>query len=267
MSNGKKRVRSLEGLLAILLLTTACSEDAMEPTIEQAPRIELNSQLVHSDSHQEFITFSARVLDRKGRQLNGIPLEWDTDNPDVLEVLGDGKFRTLTNGTATVIVRISQAYPSIGPDGYFANIPTTEAVVEVKQTARSIALFTTDDSGAPGLRVSALGIWAIDDLRALAARPVDNAGQLVNGVELADLTWTSADERIVAVDAFGRVTPVSDGETTIRVSAGALVGEVVVRVRATQLIRTCARLRVDSGSPGSGAEACASVRLTFTRGS
>lgn len=267
MKAGMKRRRYLGGLIVVLALTAgACSDNPMAPTIDAAPRILLDQKAVLSDSHQEVITLTARVLDGSGQEVD-VPLEWETDSPDVLEVLGDGSFRTLANGTASVTVRVPRTHPSVSPNGYFADMADAEALVQVEQTARRIAFFDEEDPDEPGTgssAVTAIDIWAIDELVALAALPADNEGQVVDGLDLGGLTWTSDDDDVFTVDADGTITPVGDGETTIRVSGEGLSGEIVVRVRASQQIRTCARLSVGGSTPTE--ESCSSLRLTFTRG-
>lgn len=252
--------------LVLLLLGAACSDTPMAPTVEQAPRIVLDKEAVLSESHQEVITFSARVLDGSGQEVHDVPLEWESDNPEVLEALGDGAFRTLANGTASVTARVPRSHPSVAPGGYFRNVPDAEALVQVEQAARRLALFDESESDVPGTgsgAVTAIDIWAIDELVALAALPADDQGQTVDGFDLSGLTWTSDDESVFTVDADGTITPMGDGETTIRVSGDGLSGEIVVRVRASQSIQACARLSVGGSA---GAATCSSLRLTFTRG-
>lgn len=256
---------------ALLLVVGACSDSPMAPSVDEPPRIVLDREAVLSESHREVITFSARVLDASGREMKDVPLEWETDSPDVLEVLGNGSFRTLSNGTAGVVARVRRTHPSVSRSGYFANVADTEAHVQVEQTARRIALFNEENPEEPGEgtgAVTAIDIWAIDELVELAAVPADGEGQVVDGFDLSELTWTSDDESVFTVDEQGNITPVGDGKTTIRVSGDGLDGEVVVRVRASQNIRTCARLRVEGAEAStSDGEACSSLRLTFTRGS
>jgi hypothetical protein len=269
MMDKTTRTRALGGLLAgLLLISGACSDDPMGPRMEQAPRILLDKEVVLSESHREVVTFSARILGADGREVD-LPLEWATDNTDVLEALGDGSFRTLANGTASVQVRISRSHPSVSRNGYFANVPDADALVHVEQAARRLALFNGDDgAGEPGggsSAVTAIDVWAIDELLELAALPADEQGQVVAGFDVGALEWTSGDESIFTVDENGRVTPVGDGETTIRVSGDGLTGTIVVRVRATQSIRACARMG-EGGESEASAGSCSSLRLTFTRG-
>lgn len=263
-----KSTRSLAlAALTLLFGVGACSDNPTGPTNAQAPRILLDRSAVMSDSHQDLITFTARVVGADGRDV-AIPLEWETDNPEVLEVLGNGAFRTRANGTASVTARIPRSHPSVTTGGYFANVPDAEALVQVEQTARQLTFYGADEVGGPGgggASITAIDIWAIDQIVGLAAAPADRQGQVVSTQQLSGLTWSSDDESVFTVDADGNLTPVGNGETTIRVSGDGLSGSVLVRVRASQDIRACARMRI-GGTDAPAVETCSTLRLTFTRG-
>lgn len=257
-------------ILAVALAVAGCTDSPLSPSVETGGRIVLDRTVVTADSHRQMITFSARVLDDRGVAMEDVTLEWLAEDPDVLEPLSDGSFRTLSDGASDVIVRIPRSHPSVSPEGYFANIPTARAHVRVEQVARSLALFTEEDAADDGtdqaVSMEIVDIWAADDTVRLAALPADGEGQVVDHLAMSGIQWSSADEAVTVVDTDGSVLPVGDGEAAIQVSGDGLTGEVLVRVRTTQEISACATMEGQAETEVE-TSACSAVQLTFVRGS
>lgn len=254
--------------LVLAMAVVGCTDSPLEPSVERGGRIVLDRNVVSADSHQQVITFSARVVDERGVAVDDVPLEWIAEDPDVLESLSDGSFRTLSDGASDVVARVPRSHPSVSPEGYFANAPTARAHVRVDQVARSLVLLEgevpTDEDDVPNLPIEVVEIWAADDTVRLTARPADAENQVVDDHATSGLQWSSVDEDVTMVDGDGTIRPVGDGDATIQVSGDGLTGEVLVRVRTTQEVSACATLE---GQAEAEASACSSVQLTFVRGS
>lgn len=253
--------------LAALLALAGCSDSPVAPAVDQATRIVLDRELMTAHSHRETLRFSARVYDGRGHEMEGVPLDWSVDDPDVLETLGDGTFRTLADGTARVTVRLAGHLPSVSGDGHEDQSPHAEGEVRVEQVATRLGLFLGDSlvGGEDGrAALATLDIWAVDDRPTLTARSVDAEGQaVVHATAPMGVSWQTRDPGVLTVGGAGTVLPVADGDAAILVRGDGLSGELPVRVRTTQEIRACARANSEADG---GGERCASVVLTFVRG-
>ncbi|HEU5185796.1 MAG TPA: Ig-like domain-containing protein, partial [Gemmatimonadaceae bacterium] len=146
-------------------------------------------------------TLQMSVVDASGQPVSDPDLTWQAVEPNVLQVDGTGRVTAVAPGAARVVA--------------LASSRTDTAIVEVRQTVRTIAI-------AP----SALSVQVGSSVQ-LTAFLSDANGHAITG---RSITWTSASPSIATVNANGLVTTVAAGAAVINATSGNASGTATVTV-------------------------------------
>ncbi|MFO8175299.1 MAG: Ig-like domain-containing protein, partial [Longimicrobiales bacterium] len=87
------------GLLLALPLLYSCGDSTSAPVPSRLVVIPGSATLEALGLSQDF---SARLEDKKGNEISGIPITWISENPQVASVSADGTATALSKGTATI---------------------------------------------------------------------------------------------------------------------------------------------------------------------
>lgn len=247
-------VRRLFLLGTVALGAGACGDSPTstpaEPFVPAA--IELHQQSVQVESLREGIQLQALITDDAGQPGAGVPVEWSSSDPSILESLGDGRFVSVANGEAAVVARV----PRSGQPPLEAT-----AAVMIEQLPVEVAVVRDPDEDAP---LEEFELWSLGQSFDLLGTPRDAMGS-----PMADpqhpLEWSSSDPEVASVDASGRIVARNPGSTRLLVTYGALSASVEVSVSPELRLESCARFTMDSSAiePGER-ESCAVASLAFS---
>lgn len=240
----------------LLLLVVAlsgcggCVPDPVAPEADAGPEEPdetgpLSIEIVEAEtvltSLGETAQLSARVLDEGGALVEDVEIVWSSSAPMVVSASEDGRFTAVSNGEATVNVRIA------GEDGAEAS-----ALVVVRQAPASLEVEgVTDD--AP------LVLWQLGQSPLPSAWWRDARDHRVARPDVP-LTWRSLDDDVVEVGPGDVLVAHQDGSTRLVAVSDALEVELAVEVRAGLVITSCAGFEGPDGAPQ---ESCASLPLVF----
>jgi uncharacterized protein YjdB len=197
--------RSAFLLLAALFLTflqLACAEGtATEPT----PVV--TTVVVEPDIHLlkvgEQVTYSARLLDARGRPIDGRYAAWSSTDHSVAVVSYDGLVTAIAPGTASIRAVVGDVMGSL----------------TVQVSARRIVTFSITPDRADMFEGERRSLFAI-------AR--DSIGVLITG---RAVTWSSSDPTVVSVDGVtGEVTAIRSGAASISAELEGHVASAAVTV-------------------------------------
>ncbi len=170
-------------------------------TVEQAPAsIALSQDEVLLTALGAEQQLEANVLDSNQNAVS-TELTWESSDPAVATVDGDGSITAQANGTVIVTATVGSISNSV--------------TVTVRQEVASIEL------GPESMTLTALGQRVQLDAMALDA----------NGHPVAaDITFTTSESMVATVDATGVVTTVRNGMTTVTASTGSFSSTVTITV-------------------------------------
>jgi hypothetical protein len=222
------RIRRL--LVGSTLLLGACQSD--HPL---APSGALPERLYASVAATSMLTslgdsavVRARVVDAAGNEITGTPLAWNVSDPDVLESLGGGVFRSRANGTTVVRVTVDPSATGARPSGYFADRLIDSVVVTVQQQPARIIAVSADTA-----------FTLLGQSRSMAVRITDARGhQLLAGFAPS---WYTSDRAVAVVDSTGRVRTLGNGTTQLTVRAGSAELRTTLIVNAVRTHVSCMR--------------------------
>jgi hypothetical protein len=198
-------------------------------------------------SINEDVSLTARVFDPAGRELPGAILDWEVSNPEILEPVSPGVFRSRANGNATVRARVRSGSEAGSPAGGHARTgPAAELTIRVQQAAARI-----DFGEAP------LNLWSINQVVQLHAVVLDARGTPV--ADAPPITWSTPGGTVISIAQDGRVRAVGDGSTTIMAVAGGVTGTSPVAVYSTIPYETCFSFSV--AGMGNPLGKCATVSI------
>ena len=80
----------------------ACSSSTTGPKVDAAS-VQVSAGAVTATVLGQTLTVQASVVDAAGSVIAGAPIQWELSTPDVLESLGDGKFRVLKEGSVQIV--------------------------------------------------------------------------------------------------------------------------------------------------------------------
>ena len=199
--------RTIIALVAAVALIEGCG-DGDNPTAPPTPEPARPTTLTVSPATAELISLgateqlSAEVRDQNSSVMAGATVTWSSGSASVATVDGMGLVTAVGNGEATITASAGSASGS--------------AVVTVTQSVTSVEV-------SP----SATEFTALGATEQLSAEAFDANGQVVGG---AEVSWTSSDSAVAAVDASGLVTAVGNGEATITASVEASSGSAKITV-------------------------------------
>src|SRR5688572_2147828 len=167
--------------LSFLLL--ACSEGTSPP-----PPPPVVAQVVvepgdHAIKVGDQFTFSARVLDANGQEIEGREPLWSSNNQDVATVSNSGVVTALAVGSASIRATVGDK------SGQATLTVSLQPVAAVVLDAGQVTMFEGDS-------------------RTLVASAKDAAGRVITG---RVVSWSSSAPNVATVDGTGRVTAVNFG--------------------------------------------------------
>jgi len=169
---------------------------------EGAEAIVLSEDNVEFDALGETLTVLVKKVDGDGSEVEDYPVNWRSENPDVVTVDSQGKLTARAQGTTNVIA-----------DADCCGEET------VKVTVRQVVTAVAITAGALTLQVG--------ETTTFDATAKDANGHEVPG---ASFEWSSSDRGVATVDQKGKVTARDDGDASIRAAVEDAVGDVEVTV-------------------------------------
>ena len=148
------------------------------------------------------VQLTAEVHDQNGAMMDGVAITWASSDASVATADASGLVTAAGNGMAMITATAGSASGS--------------AVVTVTQSVTSVEV-------SP----SATALTALGETVQLVAEAFDANRQVVGG---AEVSWTSSDSAVAAVDASGLVTAVGNGEATITANVEASSGSAEITV-------------------------------------
>jgi uncharacterized protein YjdB len=177
----------LRAASALLILAALACADATRPAVDQPVASVTVLASTRSFLVGDTLRLSARALAADGSLLEGRSVSWSSSDSDVLQLSGTGLATAVAPGVATIRATVE------GKTG------TVDVAVGVAPVAR-VAIVETSISLTRG------------GTRTLVAAALDAQGRSLEG---RLMTWRSSDASIAEVDAAGRITAHSEGETKV----------------------------------------------------
>lgn len=179
----------LSVLLTLSFLLFACSEGTSPP-----PPAVVAQVIVEPGNHDvkvgEQFTFSARILDANGHEIENRQASWSSTNQDVATVSSDGVVTALAAGTASIRATAGDK------SGQATLTVSLQPVAFVELNLGQVSL-------------------VVGDSRTLVATAKDAAGRVITDREV---TWVSSAPNVVTVDAIGRLTALNIGISMVTAS-------------------------------------------------
>jgi hypothetical protein len=216
-------------LLAASLALTACGDsDAVGPDGSRSATVVFTvSTTAPLASLGDSISLAPRVLDQRGRPVGDARLRWSVRPAGVVQQDGEGVFRAIGNGRATIVAEVDPGTSGVRPAGYWVGSLADSAVVEVRQHAVRLALAPTDTT-----------FTALGGARQLRVQVTDARGHPLVQAPPA-LRWQSSDARVVAVDSGGVARSVAEGSARVTVHGADLAGAATFTVRPRRPHTSC----------------------------
>ena len=187
---------------ALLLLVSLVACSKKPASIQVSPRKVALFGLERSER------LTARVLDSKGREIEGAKAAWSSSKADVAAVDGDGRVVAKGEGKATV----SAKFGSVSAD------------VPVEVVDAATIEIVPPQATLIGPAGTAFPLAAV--VKNSKSRPLS-----------VPLSWTSSDEKIAKVAADGVVTSVANGTASVTAHAADLQGGAEVAVLVQDISR------------------------------
>lgn len=156
------------------------------------------------------------VFDQKDRPMDKAKLAFATSDPDVASVDGEGKVVAVSSGEAVVTVTAGKAS---------ASVPVRVQIVSTLDLA-------LPEGGFVGPK---------DSLHPLPLHVLNDRGE---AVALSDLSFSTSDPAVAAVDAGGTLRIVGTGRVKISVSSG----KTVLEKEAEVVMESPAAVKVETGN-------------------
>jgi hypothetical protein len=215
--------------IAAVALSACSSHDALGPQGLVPAEISLSVDSVVLASLGDTAVVTARVLDRDGRQVTAAKLRWTLRDNGVVARDGDGMYRAIGNGRATLVAEIDVGATGVRPAGYWAEGVVDSVVLEVRQRPARLTISPVDTL-----------IGTLGALRQLRATITDARGNALLDAPPA-LAWRTADPRVLSVDSTGLVRSLGEGRASITVSADHLNGSASFTVNPRLPHTSCMR--------------------------
>ena len=187
---------------ALLIIATAACVDVTVPAANEPVASVTIVASTHSVVVGDTLRLSAHALAADGRLLENRPVSWSSTNSAVLQLSSSGLATAVAPGAATIRATVE------GKTG------TVDVAVSVVAVAR-VAIVETSISLARG------------GTHTVVAAALDAQGRTLADRSIA---WRSADVTVAEVDAAGRVTARSEGETKVFAESEGKADSVLVVV-------------------------------------
>lgn len=234
MKTRKMENRARFAAVAMLFASiTGCSDVLTSPVIGLPDSIEVVESQVLMHSLGQTVELTARVKDRKGREISGAQVVWEVEHPTVATLESPNQLKSLANGETRVFVRLANPTPSVEPAGYNGGRLRREVSVRVEQQIASVEI-----------QASATGIdlWAIGETWNLSAIARDAEGAPI--ASPYQVMWSSADPAFATVNSGGRLEAASPGQVAVLAQVEGFQTQVLVRISPAMSFHGC----VSSGS-------------------
>lgn len=217
VSGRRARSRHMASTLTLMLLMSACGQDAI-PTSPLGPeqnalvsvvRVQPSAAVIEPDG---VVDLSAIVKSARGQTVNGRPVTWTSSDERVAYVDAQGRIVAGEEGTATIRANV------LGVAG--------QATIDVRGTVTEILI---DD---PLLNV------VEGSQQRFTASFVYTNGAIRRG---QSLRWTSVDPSRLFIDGDGDATAREPGEVEIRVSGRGTDGTRRIRVESSRITEVVVR--------------------------
>ena len=200
-------------LAAVLFAVSACTcsggDRPAGPVVPVPTSINLSAGAITFSALGATRQLTATVIDQSGTPMSGISIEWSSADSKVATVTSGGMVTAARNGATAITARAGPA--------------TAVSTVTVHQVAASLSIGGGDRTVPLGKVVP------------LVAQVRDSNAHLV---EDAEVSWSSTDSTIAAVDTSGVLTPRSEGLASILAQSGVTrdsIGVQVARVLVEQI--------------------------------
>lgn len=243
-----RRFRLAPAFMIAPVMLTACAPADATGTDRHAPT-SLTVSTISSKtlaSLGDTARIAVRVLDNDGQAMSSSSVRWHVSGTGVLADVGDGNFRAIGNGKATIVAEVARAGTGVRPDGYFVDALVDSVTFTVAQQA--VRLATTADTAFTT-------IGAVHPMQALFADARGNP-LLANA---PSLIFASSNPAIVTVDATGRVRSMAEGSARVVVQAGTMSGAAVFTVSPRRPHTSC----MVYAQRTKNAQNCITVQLTM----
>lgn len=217
---------------AVLLTTfslAACSEfPTTAPENAGAPaQLSVTDRAVMMDGLGETRTLSVEVKDVRGRTVQ-VPVEWQSDNPQVVEVDASGRLRANTNGSTRIRVR-TLSTGGVGVSDMAYRAVTLHETIEVVVYQRAASVAVVGPAGA---------LRTIGERSQLTVQVRDPGGVLLQ--RPYGIVWSTDTPGVIQINQFGEVSALDDGVGLIRARVEETSGALTLEVNATLRYAACA---------------------------
>ena len=201
--SGSGLVTAVSGGAAQITVTSGVASASASVTVMQrAGSVAITPASATLALLSESVQLEAAVYDDGNAPIPGAAVVWSSRNPLVATVSSNGLVTAVSNGTAQITATSGGASAS--------------ATITVMQTVGSLTLVP-----------AVVTLTAIGATEQLAANVYDAGGQPFDD---AEVSWFSSNPAIVAVDAHGLLTAVSNGTVLIKATANGQSASTAVTV-------------------------------------
>ena len=176
--------------ITLTFLLVACSESTSPPPLPVVTQVIVEPADVNTLKVGDQFTFSARILDQNGREIEDRYATWSSTSEAVATVNMDGVVTGLSTGTTSIVAKVGEKFGSVT-----LNV-SLYPVSSVEISTPQVHLFEGES-------------------RSLVAIVRGPENRVLNGREV---TWSTNDAGTVSVDATGRLTAIKSGAATITAS-------------------------------------------------
>jgi Tol biopolymer transport system component len=183
-------VLHITAAITLTFLLVACSDSTSPPPLPVVTQVIVQPADVNTLKVGDQFTFSARILDQKGREIEDRYATWSSTSEAVATVNMDGVVTGLSTGTTSIVAKVGEKFGSVT-----LNV-SLYPVSSVEISTPQVHLFEGES-------------------RSLVAIVRGPENRVLNGREV---TWSTNDAGTVSVDATGRLTAIKSGAATITAS-------------------------------------------------
>ena len=215
-------------LLGLSLLAACSASDVSGVDTRTPTSLALNATTSTSlGSLGDTSRLTVHVLDTDGKIINGAPVRWRVFPEGVIEDLGDGAFRAIRNGRATIVSTVDPSATGVRPSGYFVGALSDSIAVTVQQVPARLLLTKVDTA-----------FISLGATRPFAATISDARGNALLG-PVPSIVFSTSDARIVSVNAAGQLKSMAEGVARVTAQAGALAGIATFTVQPRRSHTSC----------------------------
>lgn len=238
--SSRSPLRGAALLLAVLVV--ACDTDIT--SVEDLPySMSARTPSVSFESLGETKTVEIRIEDASGEAVPSAALSWESSDPDVVRVDGEGRLEAVGNGTADIHVEVASGTHQSEAVADTIDVHVSQVPVDLVVADERVELWTL------GARHD-LEAWAIDAEGAPYELELDE-----------EVAWEVSGHGVVELTEVDGLRSVGKGEAEVTAYSGDLEASIEVSVDPEAHMVFCASAEDSAGQGGEG-EDCASVSVT-----